>query len=315
MIWINNSNTVAINSLVSDGIPAGTTYETSSVSSGFPMPVSAPPGSTNLGVACTDTSAVTVTTLCYYEGPTGAFPRGRVIWAGKLGPDPGATDPANADDEITIPFNLDVDGDTNNVRNRATVDADLNNDGDATDPGEQQVATATATWNRSISKRLPSTGFAPNKVTDLSNVTRETYIQTGGITLDIPSLSIDISIVGVPRRNGDWNVSWLGRQAVPIPGWEQPHHQPCLFTERLARTVRQLEQTAIWDEVLLHAYGQKYTFEVSSNEVVAPYDASAFRHEEKPWLTLVTCREYDEKTNTYHQRVLIRAVLVSVAEE
>ena len=67
--------------------------------------------------------------------------------------------------------------------------------------------------------------------------------------------------------------------------------------------------------MIIHAYGQKYTFEVRSNEVVDPRDSSAFRHEEKPWLTLITCQEYDEKTNTYRKRVVVRAVLVSVTED
>jgi sortase (surface protein transpeptidase) len=52
-----------------------------------------------------------------------------------------------------------------------------------------------------------------------------------------------------------------------------------------------------------------------SNEIVAPNDVSAFRHEERPWLTLVTCRECDEKTNSYRKRVIVRAVLVLVTDE
>jgi sortase (surface protein transpeptidase) len=39
------------------------------------------------------------------------------------------------------------------------------------------------------------------------------------------------------------------------------------------------------------------------------------KHEEKSWLTLVTCKDYDEKTNTYRKRVVVRAVLVSVEWE
>jgi LPXTG-site transpeptidase (sortase) family protein len=69
------------------------------------------------------------------------------------------------------------------------------------------------------------------------------------------------------------------------------------------------------EKVIVHAYGQKYTFEVRSNEIVSPSDTSAFKHEEKAWLTLVTCKEYDEKTNSYRKRVVVRAVLVSVTTE
>ena len=44
-------------------------------------------------------------------------------------------------------------------------------------------------------------------------------------------------------------------------------------------------------------------------------DGSVFQHEEKPWLTLLTCKEYDEKTKTYRKRVVVRAVLVKVEWE
>jgi hypothetical protein len=33
------------------------------------------------------------------------------------------------------------------------------------------------------------------------------------------------------------------------------------------------------------------------------------KHQEQPWITLVTCRGYDESTNSYAYRVLVRAVL------
>jgi len=322
MVWINNSNTIAINSFVSDEVPLGTTYVASGALSGFPVPPSAPSGSTSVGVSCHETSAVTVTTLCYYEGPTGTFPRGRIIWAGTLGPDPGVTRSANADHKITIIFNLNVSNETSSVRNRATIDADLNNDGDIADPGEQQVTTTSATWRRSISKRLPSTGFAPNVVTDISHLPRETYIQTGGLTIEIPSLSVAIPVVGVPLRNGDWNVSWLGRQA----GWLEGSSFPTwngnsiitshvYLSDGLPGPFVNLSKLRYGEKVVIHAYGQKYIFEVRSNETVGPNDTSAFKHEERPWLTLVTCREYDEKTNSYRKRVVVRAVLVSVTNE
>jgi large repetitive protein len=69
------------------------------------------------------------------------------------------------------------------------------------------------------------------------------------------------------------------------------------------------------DKIIIHAYGQKYTFEVRTNDVVRPNDTSVMKHEEKSWLTLVTCKEYDEKTNTYRKRVVVRAVLVNVTGE
>jgi LPXTG-site transpeptidase (sortase) family protein len=159
-------------------------------------------------------------------------------------------------------------------------------------------------------------------ITDISDLPRETYIQTGDITVEIPSLGIETSIVGVPFRNGGWNVSWLGGQA----GWLEGSSFPTwngnsvitshvYLSNGLPGPFVNLGKLKYGDTVLIHAYGQKYTFEVRSSEIVDPNDTAAFKHQERPWLTLVTCREYDEKTNTYHKRVVVRAVLVSVVEE
>jgi LPXTG-site transpeptidase (sortase) family protein len=150
---------------------------------------------------------------------------------------------------------------------------------------------------------------------------RETYRQTS-LTLEIPSLGVNIPIVGVPLRNGEWDVSWLGRQAgwlegSAFPSWNGnsvltshvylPNGFPGPFVN--------LNTLKYGDQVIVHAFGQKYTFEVRTNAIVEPNDTSALKHEDKPWLTLVTCKEYDEKTNTYRKRVVVRAVLVSVTAQ
>jgi LPXTG-site transpeptidase (sortase) family protein len=73
-----------------------------------------------------------------------------------------------------------------------------------------------------------------------------------------------------------------------------------------------LNKLKFGDKIVVYAFGQKYTFDVQTNEIVNPTDRSVMKHEEKPWLTLVTCRDYDEKTDTYKSRVVVRAVLVDV---
>jgi len=87
------------------------------------------------------------------------------------------------------------------------------------------------------------------------------------------------------------------------------------LSNRLPGPFVNLNKLKYGDKIIVHAYGQKYTFEVRTDQVVEPNDTSAFKHEERSWLTLVTCKEYDEKTNTYKKRVVVRAVLVSVADE
>jgi len=46
--------------------------------------------------------------------------------------------------------------------------------------------------------------------------------------------------------------------------------------------------------------------------VVQPTDASVMKHEDKSFLTLITCDTYDVKTRTYLHRVVIGATLVEV---
>jgi LPXTG-site transpeptidase (sortase) family protein len=68
-----------------------------------------------------------------------------------------------------------------------------------------------------------------------------------------------------------------------------------------------------WDDkVIIHYAGQQYLYSVRRTASVRPNDASIFRHEERAWLTLVTCREYDAAKDAYRMRTLVRAVLTSI---
>jgi LPXTG-site transpeptidase (sortase) family protein len=65
--------------------------------------------------------------------------------------------------------------------------------------------------------------------------------------------------------------------------------------------------------VIVHAWGAQYVYEVRSVQQVSPADTAAMmKHEDLPWVTLMTCRGYDEASNSYKYRVLVRAVLVEV---
>ncbi|HEX9385452.1 MAG TPA: sortase, partial [Anaerolineales bacterium] len=185
-----------------------------------------------------------------------------------------------------------------------------------------QITSSSGGGNVGNVRALPDTGFAPGIVTDLSNIPHEIYLSTGDLTLEIPALGIKIPIVGVPLRNGAWNVSWLGNQAgwlqgTAFPSWNGNSvlTSHVYLSNGLPGPFINLSKLKFGEKIIVHAYGQKYTFEVQTNTVLEPNDTTAFKHEEKPWLTLVTCKEYDEKRNTYRKRVVVRAVLVSVVTE
>jgi LPXTG-site transpeptidase (sortase) family protein len=166
---------------------------------------------------------------------------------------------------------------------------------------------------------IPVTGFKANVVTDISHVAKETYTSTGDVMLEIPSLNVKIPIVGVPKKDGTWNVSWLTNEAGWLEGSAFPSWNGnsvltshVYLASGLPGPFVNLNKLKYGDTIIVHAYGQKYTFAVQTNEIVSPNDRSVMKHEEKPWLTLITCKDYDEKTRTYKNRVAVRAILVKV---
>ena len=68
---------------------------------------------------------------------------------------------------------------------------------------------------------LPATGFAPDRVTELPAQT-VSYAALGDLWLEIPSLNVKTSIVGVPQTGDTWDVTWLGSQAGWLAGSAYP---------------------------------------------------------------------------------------------
>ena len=302
MVWINGFNIVELNAAVSDEIPVGTTYV---------------PGS----ILCIPASALTHTDTCLFEPASGLYPRGRIVWTGQIGPDLGATDAASAANELVITFQVTVNTGINSVQNEATIDADLNGNGNLTDPNEQRVAFADASWTRAstLPTILPSTGFAPHRVTGLPSQ-NVFYTDQGDLWLEIPRLGLQMPIVGVPQVNGVWDVSWLGSQAgwlngTAFPTWTGNSVMTGHVYNAFGNPGPFVHLNWLWygDKIIVHAWGARYIYEVRSVMQVTP-DAisSVIKHEELSWVTLITCRSYDEANNSYKYRVVIRAVLVEV---
>jgi LPXTG-site transpeptidase (sortase) family protein len=320
MVWVNNSNIVNLLASVSDPIPVGSTYETAGLASGTGVPLTAPSLSTDVGVSCTaGPGLLTTTTWCYYEGPTPEYIRGRIVWEGSLGPDLGVTNPALAQNALTIVFNMRVNDGVQEINNLATIGVDRDGDGVISGANEEVVASASEIWS-DWPGLLPRTGFAPGRASDMSMEPAVAYQDLGGLILEIPSLGVYAPILGVPIKHGLWNLDWLGDNVgylenTAFPTWKgnsalTAHNynvrgEPGLFAD--LGTLR-------WGaEIIVHGWGRKYVYEVRSvQNWVKPDDTSVITHEEYPWLTLITCRSYDEKSDSYRWRTAVRAVQVRI---
>ena len=181
--------------------------------------------------------------------------------------------------------------------------------------------TAAAPAATSTPVVLPGTGFAPQHATLLSaQPAAQSYADLGDLWLEIPRLGVQMPIVGVPQSNGQWDVSWLGNDAGWLNGTAFPTYSG---NSVLAGHVYNADGTpgpfvhlnGLWwgDQVIVHAWGAQYIYEVRTVMQVSPFaTSSVITHKYLPWVTLVTCRGYDEASNSYEYRVAVGAVLVEV---
>src|SRR6266487_1806187 len=165
---------------------------------------------------------------------------------------------------------------------------------------------------------IPVTGFAPGVVTKLDASSRPTYNATG-LRVEIPVIQVDSSIVGVESKNGSWDVSWLQNQVGWLNGTAYPTWSGnsvltahVVNADGKAGVFSKLKALGLGEYIFVYNSGYRYTYKVVSNTIVQPTDSSVMRHEDKPYLTLITCDTYDEKTGTYLHRVAVHAVLVDV---
>jgi LPXTG-site transpeptidase (sortase) family protein len=170
---------------------------------------------------------------------------------------------------------------------------------------------------------LPGTGFAPDRVTTLPQMpTDYAYLSYGELRLEIPKIDVDTSIVGVPRDGDGWNVTWLWDKAGYLGGTAFPTWSGnsvitghVVLANGLEGPFADLKELVYGDTVIVHGWGEQYVYKIREVDVVSPYDPSVLRHEEYPWLTLVTCAGFDETSDSYRWRVVARAVMVSIDSE
>ena len=171
---------------------------------------------------------------------------------------------------------------------------------------------------------LPDTGFEPGIVSELpaQPAEREHHL-LGALWLEVPSLDVRTSVVGVPAVNGEWDVTWLGDQAgylmgTAFPTWTgntvitghvwNAENNPGIFID--------LKQLRYGDQIRIHAWGDVYTYQVVENRRISPFLTEAvFEHKDSDYVTLLTCEDYGEYWGDYGYRRLVGAVLVDVSLE
>lgn len=184
------------------------------------------------------------------------------------------------------------------------------------------LANSKSNWNSN--SNLPATGFPVGRVTHLPVQTADKkYAAFSDLWLEIPKLTVSTPIVGVPLTQDGWDVTWLGQKAgwlneTAFPSWAgnsvitahvwDAYNQPGIFYN--------LKDLQYGDLIKVHAFGQVYTYEVRETKQIAPNNFSAIlKHEDKAWLTLLTCEDYIPSSQIYSHRRMVRAVWVSVASE
>jgi LPXTG-site transpeptidase (sortase) family protein len=184
------------------------------------------------------------------------------------------------------------------------------------------LANSKSNWNSN--SNLPATGFPVGRVTHLPVQTADKkYAAFSDFWLEIPKLTVSTPIVGVPLTQDGWDVTWLGQKAgwlneTAFPSWAgnsvitahvwDAYNQPGIFYN--------LKDLQYGDLIKVHAFGQIYIYEVRQTKQIAPDNFfAALKHEDKAWLTLLTCEDYMPSSQIYSHRRMVRAVWVSVASE
>ncbi len=182
------------------------------------------------------------------------------------------------------------------------------------------TGTTTATTAQVSALALPSTGFAPGVAAQLPLQPAKQAYSATGLALNIPSLALSAPIVGVPQNDGLWDVAWLGDSVGYLNGTAFPTYLGnTVLTAHVWGADNKpgpfygLEGLTYGQQFTISAWGNTYTYEVRSNELFSPGNvrplANISGHD---WVTLITCHGYDESTDSYQFRRVVRAVLVSV---
>ncbi len=133
--------------------------------------------------------------------------------------------------------------------------------------------------------------------------------------VQIPSLHIDLPIMVARFYRDTWVFGSIGNRAAYLEGRPRPgigSNAVIAAHSELARRkpgpFYRLHEIAVGDEVIVIHDGKTYHYTVDSIWNTKPTDPAPLVQTETEVLTLITCADYDPKTRTYDQRLIVRAV-------
>ncbi|GJQ35093.1 MAG: hypothetical protein JETCAE01_11030 [Anaerolineaceae bacterium] len=232
---------------------------------------------------------------------------------------------------ITDPTGLDLAGDGANTGTdfiraftipNTTGGGGTGGGGTTADDDTKKIPTSPNVLTTGV--LIPVTGFEPGVSSPLPTQTSKfAYTIEGDLRLEIPALSINQPIVGIPFLNDDWNVTWLGSRIGYLEGSAYPTWSGNTVLTGHATDLNGkftsfgfIKDLKIGDKFMIHSNGLVYVYQIQQNRLISASSTSAlFRHEEYDWVTLVTCEKWNDYIGKFVQRRIVRAALVSVVAE
>jgi LPXTG-site transpeptidase (sortase) family protein len=163
---------------------------------------------------------------------------------------------------------------------------------------------------------LPATGFVPGIQAPASNLGQQVIASGQSIQIEIPELSLHTQVVGVQRQGNQWDVNWLTTTVGHLAGTAFPSH---IGNTVIAGHVNlpdgsqgpfaAIDQLQWGDEIILQLEGNQLVYEVRSIYTTTPNDLEVLEKSDGyDWVTLITCTNFQEHSNSYSQRVIVEAV-------
>ncbi len=153
-VWMNDGNTEALDVILVDTIPEGTSYVDNSFT-------------------C-EPRGISITTNCMYNEISE-----ELVWEGNIGPDPGGTDEENSENEVVLTFRITIPEDMIMVQNQACGNWDDDQDGDINDEiefNQQPVCTDDPSTEMPIDPTVWELTAEEGEQSSETDETEETFI-------------------------------------------------------------------------------------------------------------------------------------------